>query len=482
MKTPDQRLEQAIESLRTEKTSISLEDIQARQSSAGTSRDSQDTSIPFFSQFSLGTKIMTLTALGLSTALIGYLSLSPAPAPNPSPSLAPQPTAQTQSLQSSSMNNHDDTPQASSAASQLSTKDATKTLQTEQTQSTETSTASNKELGHRLPIELKGQFLALKADALSKLGIVTTVSEVSTFQHKNPTTVNEMFYSLKGGVGFRRHTDTIATDFVETKFTPDIVTDLNGILRSFTAPVPLRPSTSMNPIIQKILDKMSAEADEKGLRFLVDYRPLKDSTLPMEKRVSADRDKNWIVAHVQLSSEENERMSKESQAKVTERFRNNNMIGLRIVLVHHGDIDSGFIFWYSPSKELLAALPDYYRTKIEVELGLRDESEQFTAGCTYTISCLSSNGAITNTGIQPNPTKSNARILLSLSAERQIKAELYNMNGQFVRTLVAERTLSAGQSDLQVDLRGVEPGMYLLVMQSDKGEKVVQRLIRTNDN
>ena len=481
MKTPDQRLEQALESLRAEKTSISLEDIQARQSSAGTSRDSQDTSIPFFSQFSLGTKIMTLTALGLSTALIGYLSLSPTPALNPSPSPAPQSTAQTQTLQSSSLNNHDDSPQASSAASQLSTKDATKTLQTEQTQSNEPSTTSNDNVGHRLPIELKGQYLSLKANALAQLGIATHGGEVSFYDHLSATKVRESFYSITTGLGFTLHVDTVADHFPTSTVRPTIVTDLNGILRAYSDP-DKKMSSGLNPVLQAMIDELGREADVSGKQLLIAYPRLEDPKLPMEKRITVTRDENMIIARVMLSSEENEAMAKKDHDKVTENFRNDNLIGVRIVLVHHENNDSGFIFWYSPSKEFLAALPDYYRTKLEVELGLRKESDQFTAGCTYTVSCLSSNGAITNTGIQPNPTKSNARILLNLSAERQIKAELYNMNGQFVRTLVAERTLAAGQSDLHVDLRGVEPGIYLLVMQTDKGEKVVQRLIRTNDN
>ena len=170
------------------------------------------------------------------------------------------------------------------------------------------------------------------------------------------------------------------------------------------------------------------------------------------------------------------------------------------------------IFWYEPTEEFLAALPERIRRSLQRELyvvsvlqnkperqrmdefmerqpsssrelydslvskqGI-DEGKTIVAGDSYLDSWRAASGAITSSSVLPNPAHEKLYVTYHLSTQRQVTLGLYDVNGQLVRTL-SELQSRSGENLEILDLKGVSPGMYLLAIATDNGERAVQRVI-----
>ena len=87
-------------------------------------------------------------------------------------------------------------------------------------------------------------------------------------------------------------------------------------------------------------------------------------------------------------------------------------------------------------------------------------------------------GALKLENIYPNPTMDGgATVSYSLSGDRSITIDLHDLAGNKVSTLASGIRRQAGTGQIAFTLEGVMPGMYLVTMTTDKGERAVQRLI-----
>lgn len=87
-------------------------------------------------------------------------------------------------------------------------------------------------------------------------------------------------------------------------------------------------------------------------------------------------------------------------------------------------------------------------------------------------------GALRLENIYPNPTMDgSATVSYSLSGDRLITIDLHDLAGNKVSTLASGVRRQAGTGHIPFALEGVMPGMYLVTMTTDKGERAVQRLI-----
>jgi hypothetical protein len=87
-------------------------------------------------------------------------------------------------------------------------------------------------------------------------------------------------------------------------------------------------------------------------------------------------------------------------------------------------------------------------------------------------------GALRLENIYPNPTMDGgATVSYSLSGDRQISIDLHDLAGNKVAKLASGVRRQAGTGQIAFTLEGVMPGMYLVTMTTDKGERAVQRLI-----
>jgi hypothetical protein len=173
------------------------------------------------------------------------------------------------------------------------------------------------------------------------------------------------------------------------------------------------------------------------------------------------------------------------------------------------------ILWYFPHPEVLGALPH------RVQLQLRDEVESIEAGiptsdtalanyhkwisCThyqldsilsanetttrsdignpastgscYLSFCTITSGGINSAPIFPNPAHDALTVGYRLMGRRIVTITLHDINGAQVRQLVAPHLRDAGRWEMRGSIVGVMPGIYLVVISTEKGEQVVQRVI-----
>jgi len=88
------------------------------------------------------------------------------------------------------------------------------------------------------------------------------------------------------------------------------------------------------------------------------------------------------------------------------------------------------------------------------------------------------NGAVETTGVFPNPTSDGgATMSFTLAEDRNVNISLHDLTGAKVMDLVRNFPRKAGVGQLAFTLPGVTPGMYLVTLTTDRGERAVQRLI-----
>jgi hypothetical protein len=185
------------------------------------------------------------------------------------------------------------------------------------------------------------------------------------------------------------------------------------------------------------------------------------------------------------------------------------------IRVRTGDEKHDVILWYFPHPEVLGALPH------RVQLQLRDEVESIEAGipasdtalanyhkwisCThyqldsilsanrttarsdmenpaatgscYLSFCTITSGGINSAPIFPNPAHDALTVGYRLMGRRMVTITLHDINGAKVRQLVAPHLNEAGRWEMRGSIVGVKPGIYLVVISTEKGEQVVQRVI-----
>lgn len=122
------------------------------------------------------------------------------------------------------------------------------------------------------------------------------------------------------------------------------------------------------------------------------------------------------------------------------------------------------IFWYQPTPEFLAALPDSARTVAEAMIG-----------STHNASIAEVHGAIETAIAFPNPSRGKFSVKLKMNGERNLTFTLRNLLGQKVAPPTEAHVV--GESDQPLDFGTVPEGVYLLDIASDKGERYLHRIV-----
>jgi hypothetical protein len=161
--------------------------------------------------------------------------------------------------------------------------------------------------------------------------------------------------------------------------------------------------------------------------------------------------------------------------------------------------DGGFrpscIVWFRPVPQVLALLPAEIRKRITAELasvGLRNRSvhvadtliepwQQSSARMTgarpYLDLLRATDGAIAESGLAPNVTRSRSVVSVDLQGPRVVTVALVDIYGRSLRTITKGESMPAGRHELSIDVAGLPPAIYLVAITTDRGEQVVQRLI-----
>lgn len=89
-----------------------------------------------------------------------------------------------------------------------------------------------------------------------------------------------------------------------------------------------------------------------------------------------------------------------------------------------------------------------------------------------------SSASVTDSKVFPNPTwEKGATLDYTLSKPTSVSVNVISLDGKIAQTIVNATEQSAGNHQLPFVLKDVQPGMYMVVLTTQSGEQVVQRLI-----
>lgn len=158
----------------------------------------------------------------------------------------------------------------------------------------------------------------------------------------------------------------------------------------------------------------------------------------------------------------------------------NKLIPIEVSL--DGD-KTDFIVWYEATDEFLEKLPSRLIQKINPELNAADDQAEHCnnepvkkddavmdvwSGCS---------GAIQGMKLYPNPAVDQSSVELSLKEDRSLSMSVYNLSGQLIKRIGNPTQYAKGQLVKPIDLTGINPGLYYVVVKSDLGEQALQRII-----
>jgi hypothetical protein len=147
------------------------------------------------------------------------------------------------------------------------------------------------------------------------------------------------------------------------------------------------------------------------------------------------------------------------------------------------------IFWYEPTDEFLALLPQDIRKQLNYELALISDATQTPSqlttenpndsapeieSCVYLDPCADIKTNITDMVLFPNPTKGIVNVSISLSKSVGGDIKVTNLTGQ----PFLEKRLEDCSVQSTLDVSHLPAGLYLVTLLSDDGDKITRRVIR----
>jgi hypothetical protein len=134
------------------------------------------------------------------------------------------------------------------------------------------------------------------------------------------------------------------------------------------------------------------------------------------------------------------------------------------------------ICWYYPTQKFLDALPNKIGADLKSELNsVISGSKGSSTLCNYFEVCKSSL-KLDNFKLYPNPASSSVTIEFENPEEIIGSISIVNMAGLKLRELLPNTTFLSGHNSYQMNLSGINSGIYLISVSTKKGFKT-QRLI-----
>ncbi|MFA7327453.1 MAG: T9SS type A sorting domain-containing protein [Candidatus Kapaibacterium sp.] len=164
-------------------------------------------------------------------------------------------------------------------------------------------------------------------------------------------------------------------------------------------------------------------------------------------------------------------------------FLEYNINELIPIQISFDGVNTDFIVWYEATDDFLKRLPTNILEKINPELvALYEQSahcenepiEKKDAVMDVWSGC---SGAIKEMKVFPNPATSNSNVEFELEDSRAISISIYDLSGKLIKNVKTGLSLSKGNTSESLNLTGVNPGLYYVVVKSEKGEQALQRII-----
>lgn len=166
------------------------------------------------------------------------------------------------------------------------------------------------------------------------------------------------------------------------------------------------------------------------------------------------------------------------KSSFTQMFRINKLVPVRIKLDNNS---KEYLLWFDPTEEFANSLPSDLRERLLPEIkASEDETEicntKVKTGENYFDVWRACSGAVENLNVFPNPATDNININYELTDNRTVTMTINDLFGNKIAELKTEAKTAGSHSD-NIKLQGIQPGMYLIVIQTDRHETAVQRFI-----
>ena len=239
------------------------------------------------------------------------------------------------------------------------------------------------------------------------------------------------------------------------------------IVKSNSSNIQSERSNSENSIIVKHIDINDTNDKIIDLNSINTLDPMLMSKLQKEKLL------------VQSITETNNFNFKNPFANLEEYEKINQLLPIAIRL-DSKEID--YILWFEPTDEFISKLPTDLQTELAPEIASLRNSEKAVCGeapidNAHTDKWRACNGVIENLTVYPNPANENANLNFNLKKERKITITLNDLTGREIKKMITNRNCNIGDNLLNLDLSGIQSGMYYVSVTSSIGEQAVQRII-----
>ena len=137
------------------------------------------------------------------------------------------------------------------------------------------------------------------------------------------------------------------------------------------------------------------------------------------------------------------------------------------------------ILWYENNKELLALIPNQYKDskKVIITTSL-DSTKTIIEKLSFYDTWREQAGAIVKTNVYPNPIRERkVTIDFTITDQRWVTITLHDVFGRKLLELVHSENFPAGNYQKDVVLQEIATGMYLISVQTDRGEQAIQRIL-----
>jgi hypothetical protein len=141
-----------------------------------------------------------------------------------------------------------------------------------------------------------------------------------------------------------------------------------------------------------------------------------------------------------------------------------------------------YILWFEPTLDFIEKVPGQYREKLIEEYNASKTNElcnnpAIAGEETYFDIWKACSGAIENLGVYPNPVSGVLNMKFNLTEPRLLSVMIHDLSGKLITSLKSNTRFQQGEFNESVKVDYLEPGMYILSVQSEKGEKAIQRFI-----
>lgn len=327
--------------------------------------------------------------------------------------------------------------------------------------------------------------MELSNSELRALGLERTNNgELKVYSRKNNGDVTYMAFSMQG-MSFNptERVQHSATFYASTALR--MITDDQGMRRmnSYTTDDKEQEITSTIPKDVTVIFLPNHEDINHSTVIEVHGSGKEQTTV---QRAATARE---IENHLQ-----SEKRSQEFDAHLNDYIRVNKWIAIAVPMgIPYTEQDKAnkrwrpdFILWFEPTPELVAALPEQYRQALTRELNLATDEKALAENNVETPEpgkgflgvWQARAGVLTASAVSPNPVKNQmVTVSYTLAEQRTVRINLRALSGAVLRPLVEAQNKAAGTWREETTIGALPPGMYIVTIETEKGEHTVQRLI-----